>query len=120
MREDNCVNFPWRNPIQVQVLKKFSRVLAKTTCTCIYQHAMFTRVYHQTDVRTYPLYPLFWLEVVFKKFLCETFFWRIGEKKGSRRRENGGCICEGAVADSYAFKIPYFELITFSARFAPC
>ena len=104
MREDDRVNVSRRNPLDMQILKQSSCILAETTCTRIHQHPILTGIYHRTDVRTYPLRPLLRLEVVFAEHMLKAFPWRVGEEKGSRIWEGGGFVCEGAIADGCALE----------------
>lgn len=106
MGQDDHINVSGRNPLGLQVLKKFSCVWVKTTCTCIHKHQMRAPIDQQTDVRAYTLYSLLWLEVMFAKRLLKAFFGRVSEKKVSRWWEGGGCVCVGAVADGHALEGP--------------
>jgi hypothetical protein len=61
VRENYGVNVVRLNLFRFQVLEESSGVGAQTIGSRIYQHSMLTCVDYQTDVRTYPLCPLFWL-----------------------------------------------------------
>jgi hypothetical protein len=79
MREDDRVNVLRGNPRILQVLHESSCGWGKAACTRINQHQMVIRFSYQTDVRTRPLYPLLWLQVMFEKHLLKTLSWRIGK-----------------------------------------